>query len=251
MSEHSQQATAAGVSPFRGDGTPAALAALVPEGGPWELEIGFGKGRYLLARAAAEPGRRFLGIEVAGEYFRLAAGRLARRRLANVALLRGDALALLSTRLPPRFAAAVHVYFPDPWPKKRHRKRRLFSTAALDLVLGALAPGGVLSFATDFVAYGEEVAALLAAEPAVELERLAGGWPEGPRTNYEAKYVVAGRPIVRLRARVAGDGLGVCTGTRDDLTIAVTARRTSGAEATAQPDGMGRFAMTLPPGSRQ
>jgi tRNA (guanine-N7-)-methyltransferase len=225
VNERAELATAAGIVAFHGDGTRSALAALLPGVGQWELEIGFGKGRYLLARAAAEPGRRFLGIEVAGEYFRLAAGRLRRRGLANVALLHGDALALLSARLPPRFAAAAHVYFPDPWPKTRHRKRRLFSPGSLDVVLGALAPGGVLSFATDFLAYGAEVADLLAAHPGVALERLPGEWPEGPRTNYEAKYVAAGRPIVRLRARVAAEAAGLHPGARDELAVAAAGPR--------------------------
>jgi len=198
-------ATVAGVRPFGEVGSAEALASLCSGRGPWEVELGFGKGRYLLARAAADPDRRFLGVEIAREYFRLAAGRLVRRRLANLALLHGEALYLLSAGLPRRFAEVVHVYFPDPWPKSRHQKRRLFSPASVDLVLGLLAPGGRLCFATDFLEYGEEVAALLEAHPGLETHRVAGGWPEGPRTNYEAKYEREGRPILRLEARLSGD----------------------------------------------
>ncbi len=141
---------------------------------------------------------------MAREYFALAARRLARRRLANLALLHGEALYLLAAGLPRGFAATVHVYFPDPWPKSRHQKRRLFSAASVDLVLGLLEPGGRLCFATDFLEYGEEVAALLAAHPALVVERVEGGWPGGARTNYEAKYEAEGRPILRLEARLAG-----------------------------------------------
>lgn len=197
-------ATVEGLRPFGEVGSADALASLCGGRGPWEVELGFGKGRYLLARAAADPERRFLGVEIAREYYRLAAGRLARRRLANLALLHGEALYLLSAGLPRGFAEVVHVYFPDPWPKSRHQKRRLFSPASVDLVLGLLAPGGRLYFATDFLEYGEEVAALLAAHPGLETLRVGGGWPEGPRTNYEAKYEREGRPILRLEAGLCG-----------------------------------------------
>ena len=196
-------ATAAGIKRYEGAGSAAALDALGLAGGSWEVELGFGKGRFLLDRAAAEPERRFLGVEVAREYFALAARRLARRRLANVALLHGEALYLLSAVLPRRFAEAVHVYFPDPWPKSRHQRRRLFSPASVDLVLGLLGAGGRLAFATDFLDYGEEVAALLARYPGARLVRRSD-WPEGPRTNYEAKYVAEGRPILRLEVELDG-----------------------------------------------
>lgn len=177
----------------------------MPGSGPWELELGFGKGRYLLRRALespppGEPPRRFLGIEVAAKYQRILAGRAARRGVTNLVAVRGEALYLLAAVLPRRFAAAVHVYHPDPWPKSRHHKRRLFDPETVDLVLGALAPGGRLCFATDYLDYGESVAEILAGYPGLAIERLSGGWPEGPRTNYEAKYVEEGRPILRLVA---------------------------------------------------
>ena len=200
MTVATEVATAAGVRPWTEAGAPRALEQLLAGEGDWEVEIGFGKGRYLLARAAAEPSRRFLGIELAGEYFRLAARRLARRGFANVALVRGEALYLLSAVLPRGFASAVHVYFPDPWPKSRHHRRRLFSTTSLDLLFGALAPGGRLAFATDHLDYGAEVAEILRAAPDLEVREVPGGWPGGPRTNYEAKYVAEGRPILRLEA---------------------------------------------------
>lgn len=182
---------------------PLPLDKLVPGGGYWEVEIGFGKGRYLLRRAGDDPIRRFLGIEVAAEYFRHLVSRARGQLLANWLALQGDALYLLAAVLPRAFATAVHVYFPDPWPKSRHHKRRLFDPDTVDLVLGALAPGGTLSFATDFLDYGEQVAEILAAQPGVKVTRL-DRWPEGPRTNYEAKYEAEGRPILRLEATVPG-----------------------------------------------
>ena len=185
-------------------GAPLDLAGLLPGSGPLEIEIGFGKGRFLLRRATESPERRFLGIEIAHEYFSLAIGRARRRGLANVAAICGDALYLASAVLPRAAARVVHVYFPDPWPKLRHHKRRLFDPATVDLVLGLLEPGGELCFATDFLEYGERVRALLESHPAVVVERRDEPWPDGARTNYEAKYLVEGRPILRLAVRLNG-----------------------------------------------
>ena len=187
-------------------GAPLRLDELVPGDGPWEVELGFGKGRFLLARAAAHPERRFLGVEQVSEYYRLVARRAGRRRLANLVVIRGEALYLAAARLPRGFAAAVHVYFPDPWPKNRHRRRRLFDAQSVDLVLGLLRPGGELLFATDFLDYGEAVLRILAGYPQLRIARLAG-WPEGPRTHYESKYVLEGRPILRARAALDAPAL--------------------------------------------
>lgn len=170
-----------------------------PSGSPWEVEIGFGKGRYLLRRAKEDPDHRFLGIEIAGEYQREFVNKARRRGLTNWMALRGDALFFLSAVLPKGFASAVHVYFPDPWPKSKQQKRRLFDPETVDLVLGLLAPGAKLSFATDFVEYGALVAEILATVPGLEVTKF-DAWPEGPRTNYESKYVLEGRQILRLEA---------------------------------------------------
>ncbi len=179
-------------------GVPLKLAELLPGSRPWEVELGFGKGRFLLGQAQAKPSIRFLGIEVAEKYYRIALKRMRRKGLDNVVLVRGEALYLLSVVLPPGFAEAVHVYFPDPWPKSRHQKRRLFDPITVDLVIGMLTPGGHLYFATDHLEYGEFVVELLSSHTAVSALRLPGVWTDGPRTNYEAKYVAEGRPIVRL-----------------------------------------------------
>jgi tRNA (guanine-N7-)-methyltransferase len=191
-------ATPSGDRTLRDLPLPLDLDLLVPGQGAWEVEVGFGKGRYLLRRATAEPQRRFLGIEVAAKYFAELVARARRRGLVNLVAVRGEAQGALAAVVPRGFAAAVHVYFPDPWPKLRHQRRRLFDAESVDLVLGLLRPGGTLFFATDFLEYGEAVAALLAEHPRASVQRLAGPWPEGPRTNYEAKYLVEGRPILRL-----------------------------------------------------
>lgn len=181
---------------------PLALEELVAGDGPWEVEIGFGKGRFLMRRALANGERRFLGIEVVSKYYRLLRRRAARRGVENLLLARGEALFLLATVLPSAFATTLHVYFPDPWPKSRHHKRRLFDPETLDLVVGVLRPGGELAFATDSIAYGERVREILEGFPGLAVRQVHGPWPDGARTNYEAKYELEGRPILRLRAEL-------------------------------------------------
>ena len=107
-------ATAAGSRSLAELPAPLPLDELVPGPGPWEVELGFGKGRYLLARAQAEPARRFLGVEVVSKYFRLLTERARRRGLANLLTVRAEALYALAALLPRSFAAAVHIYFPNP-----------------------------------------------------------------------------------------------------------------------------------------
>ena len=179
---------------------PLALDRFVPGRADWEVEIGFGKGAYLIRRAAADEGAGFLGIEIVSKYYRLARDRARRRGLGNLMLMRGEALYLISAVLPAGFARAVHVYHPDPWPKSRHSRRRLFDVDSIDLVAGLLKAGGRLYFATDHLTYGEQVAEVLGSHPGLALRVVPGAWPDGPRTNYEAKFVAAGQPILRYEA---------------------------------------------------
>ncbi len=185
---------------------PLELERLVPGREGWEVELGVGKGAYLLRCAASAGDAGFLGIEIVSKYYRLVRDRARKRGHHNVILMRGEALYLIATVLPAGFARAVHVYHPDPWPKSRHNKRRLFDVESIDLVVGLLEPGGTLYFATDHTEYGERVTEVLESHPGVELRRLDAPWPDGPRTNYEAKFVAAGQPILRLEAvrRVGG-----------------------------------------------
>lgn len=198
MIQPAKISTLAGDATLAGFAVPLPLDELVPGGGEWEVELGFGKGKYLLQRCQGDPGRRFLGIEVASEYHGVFVERARRRELANWIALRGDALYLLSAALPAGFASVLHVYFPDPWPKSRHHKRRMFDPQTVDLVLGLLRPGGRVCFATDFLAYGELVLEILEGYPGLEIERRALPWDEGPRTHYEGKYILEGRAILRV-----------------------------------------------------
>jgi tRNA (guanine-N7-)-methyltransferase len=198
--------TAAGDTTLAAIQAPLPLSELVTGAGEWEVEIGFGKGRYLLRRCREEADRRFLGIEVAGEYHGIFVERARRQAPPNWLAIRGDALYLASAVLPAGFASALHVYFPDPWPKSRHHKRRLFDPQTVDLVLRLLRRGGRFSFAPDFLDYGERVVEILAGYPGLRCARREGPWDEGPRTNYEAKYEVEGRPILRLEGTLEVDG---------------------------------------------
>lgn len=184
---------------------PFDLDTLLPGEGPWELELGFGKGKYLLRSAQERPDVRFFGIEIVSKYYRLLKGRSERKGLDNLLLARGEALYMLATMLPRGFASRVHVYFPDPWPKSKHHRRRLFDPETADLVLGALKPGGELVFASDFLEYGELIWDILQGYPALDLQRHEGPWPDGARTNYEAKFITEGRPILRFTGRLAAD----------------------------------------------
>ncbi len=179
------------------------LDRLSPGDGPWEIELGFGKGRYLLASALEHPERRFLGVELVSKYYRLLRDRSRRQGTSNLLLIRGEALYLLSAVLPRAFASRLHIYFPDPWPKSRHHRRRLFDPETVDLVLGVLKPGGELCFATDFIDYGQRVLDILEGYPGLDVEPRSSPWPDGARTNYEAKYILEGRPILRLNARLS------------------------------------------------
>jgi tRNA (guanine-N7-)-methyltransferase len=191
------------LSTLAGDATladfavPLPLDEIVAGAGEWEVELGFGKGKYLLQRCQGDPGRKFLGIEVATEYDGVFVEKARRRNLSNWIALRGDALFLLSAVLPAGFASTLHVYFPEPWPKSRHHKRRMFDPQTVDLVLGLLRPGGKVCFATDFLAYGELVMEILEGYPGLDIHRRAEIWDEGPRTHYEGKYLLEGRPILR------------------------------------------------------
>ncbi len=170
-----------------------------------ELEIGTGKGGFLLQRAQAHPERNFLGIEWANQYFRAAADRMARWGVQNVRLVRADAKGVVCRCLAEASLSALHVYHPDPWPKKRHHKRRLFDAGFVDAAVAALADGARWSIQTDHREYYEVIHELLRTRGALE-ETLRAcdngtGGPQTVETNYQIKYRRAGRPIHRLDYR--------------------------------------------------
>jgi tRNA (guanine-N7-)-methyltransferase len=173
-------------------------ASVFGQAGPVEIEVGIGKGRFLLAAAALHPEIRYLGIEWANEYLSIAESRAQKRGLANVRFVRADAKEIVSRGVPDRSVDAYYVFYPDPWPKKRHHKRRFFQPAIIDHLARTLKSDGRLHIATDHEEYWRVIEPLLDGHPA--FSRLPGfggdGFPlpsDAPLTNFESKYVNEGR----------------------------------------------------------
>ncbi|HSS43852.1 MAG TPA: hypothetical protein VLO07_00820 [Thermoanaerobaculia bacterium] len=163
---------------------------------PLEVEIGSGKARFLIEAARTSPSHDFLGVERSLSYYRICRDRVARTGLPNIRVLRADGRALIQG-LRVSSVHAFHVYFSDPWPRKKQRKRRFLDGVTLELLATRLEPGGVLRIATDHADYGAAVASLC--ETVGSLERLEWNrYPEPPLTHYELKYRAEGRPIWRF-----------------------------------------------------
>src|SRR5262249_29784621 len=160
-----------------------------------------GKGLFLLNAGAARPDVNFLGVEIERKYQFLTATRLARRGLRNVRVLCADARRLFRDYVPAASVQAVHIYFPDPWWKKRHHKRRVFNEDFADQCARILVPRGRLHLATDVEEYFQLSMAMLAAMPAFRtLPSPAVAEPQHEQdylTNFERKYRKEGRPVYR------------------------------------------------------
>ena len=166
--------------------------------GPLIVEIGCGGGRTLINMALAQPKKNFLGIEQAGDYYKILRGRATRRRISNLRIARTDAAYLIKRFLPESIVHEYHIYFPDPWPKRRHRKRRLFTPGFCADLHRTLIPGGLLFMATDFHEYYLELLPQLKA--VLQVQEHSQPWEDAPagRTNYEVKYLKEGRSVYRL-----------------------------------------------------
>ncbi len=172
---------------------------------PVELEIGSGKGLFLANAGAARPDHNFFGIELARKYARRGAERVAKRALSNVRVLPGDALLFMVRYVPDASLSALHVYFPDPWWKARHRKRRVFGKPLVLSAERTLIPGSELHVVTDVLEYFGVITELMAEHP-----RFANQPVPAPLeatheldylTNFERKYRIEGRPIYRALYR--------------------------------------------------
>jgi len=169
---------------------PLDFARVFGRAAPVTLEIGFGMGETTAAIAQAHPDVDFLGIEVHLPGVGALLKRVDELRLANVRVIRHDAVEVVAAMIPAASLAAVHVYFPDPWPKKRHHKRRLLVPAFVRALAQRLRPGGYLHAATDWSEYADEILATLAAEPL--LANTAAGFAPRPAWRPETKFEARG-----------------------------------------------------------
>lgn len=174
--------------------------------GPVHIEFGSGKGTFLLGQARATPEVNFLGIEWANKYFRYAVDRIGRWGLANVRIIRTDAAWFLSEHVPDSSVDWFHIYFPDPWPKKRHHKRRFVCAPNTAQMLRCLKTGGVIQIATDHADYFEQIEEVVEAHgerlEVIEFTPAAGAQNgELTGTNYERKYIKDKRDIYTIAVK--------------------------------------------------
>lgn len=177
---------------------------------PVELEIGMGKGTFLTEQAKARPEVNFFGIEWARWFWRSASDRLRRNGCANARTVRAEASYFLSEFVRASSISVLHIYFPDPWPKTRHHKRRLIQPPFLLQVQRALVPGGLLQVVTDHREYFEQIEQVVTDSPLEVIEyNRPGSAADGEfvGTNFERKYRREGRPFYALAARKREHGV--------------------------------------------
>ena len=165
---------------------PLDLDRLFGRRAPRILEIGFGMGETTAAIAQSHPENDYLGIEVHTPGVGALLKRIAELGLANLRIVQHDAVEVLEHMLAPASLDGVHLFFPDPWPKKRHHKRRLVQPAFVALLASRMKPGAYLHAATDWEDYAVQMLEVLHAEPA--LANTAAGFAERPSTRPETKF---------------------------------------------------------------
>jgi tRNA (guanine-N7-)-methyltransferase len=163
---------------------------------PVELELGVGKGRFLIQQAEARPEVNFVGVEWASRYFRLVAERAAKRGLANFRILRDDAGKFVRDNVADDSVSVLHIYFPDPWPKAKHNKRRLIQPPFAIDAARILKPGGLVKLATDHEDYAVQMEQVFRQNADFKQTFRAVGdeAPEGV-TNWEQKFRAEGRTM--------------------------------------------------------
>ncbi len=185
---------------------PVNFADIFGRPGPIHIEIGSGKGSFLLSQGRARPDINFLGIEYANKYYRYAVDRIGRWSIENVRIIRAEAADFLTKHIADGSVNWFHIYFPDPWPKKRHHKRRFICKANMEQMLRALAENGVINIATDHSDYFDQIKAVVAnvsdKAERIDFTPTAGAdRPEAAGTNFERKYISQGRQIYTIAVR--------------------------------------------------
>jgi len=172
---------------------------------PVEIEIGCGKGKFLLARAQTMPDVNFIGIDMAWKWMKYGVQRCEKRGLENARFIKYDANLVLKYGVPAESVSVFHVYFPDPWPKRRHRKRRIVTGSFLATLHERLVPGGLIELATDHRDYYTHMEEAVihsgvswATEKRTTNDRL---FAAESATNYEIKYAAAGRTLYYIELR--------------------------------------------------
>jgi tRNA (guanine-N7-)-methyltransferase len=201
-------------TPLAGSDYLARIAELPPEwklgdlfskSQPLEVEVGSGKGLFITSACAANPDRNFVGIELIKKYAAMCALKLQRLCVENARMLEGDGLALFRTRIDDHSLAAIHVYFPDPWWKQRHRKRRVLNEGFLRDAQRTLVVGGSLHVWTDVQEYFESTKKLVARVTAlrgpIPVEERSPSHDLDYRTHFERRTRMKNQPVYRAEWR--------------------------------------------------
>lgn len=182
---------------------PIQFAELFGNANPVEMEIGMGKGTFLTEQARSRPDTNFIGIEYARWFWRYASDRLRRHGCLNARTARAEAMFFLREFVPDASLSVMHVYFPDPWPKKRHHKRRLVQPPFMEQLQRVLVRGGRLRIVTDHREYFEQMEQVIPASTLKVIEYTrpgSAGESEFVGTNFERKYRREGRPFYAIAA---------------------------------------------------
>ncbi|HET7477386.1 MAG TPA: tRNA (guanosine(46)-N7)-methyltransferase TrmB [Dermatophilaceae bacterium] len=185
-------------------GPPVDWAEVFGRLAPLVLDVGSGSGEAPVAAAVAQPDRDFVAVEVYRPGVAKTLQAAGRAGVANLRVVQADAVDVLTRMVAPSALAEVWTFFPDPWPKSRHHKRRLVSPAFAVLVASRLAPGGAWRLATDWPAYRDHIAAVVATCPTLHDPYAGSPAPRGrarPVTRYERKAAAAGRAVTELELR--------------------------------------------------
>lgn len=179
---------------------PVDFARAFERDAPLEVDVGSGEGAFLIAMAKLHPGRNFLGIERLLGRVRKTCRRAVHAGLQNVRVLRIENAYAVRHLIPPGAAAVIHVMFPDPWPKRKHKRRRLVNAEFLDAVRAALRPGGELRLTTDDADYFGQMNLVASTCADFSIEPWPDD-PEYPHTDFEKRFRALGLPIYRLLLR--------------------------------------------------